>query len=138
MLGIPFLTAAWWAAKALGLRAAVGRFFNAQSATAIGVSVAAVVVMIGLFVSGYWIVGRIEAGAVAGWQSKLMTSRLIASLRERKTQREADERTAVERQVLFEQIRETATHAATLEQELARLKDNPVSLRHAITKELRK
>lgn len=134
MFGIPFLTAAWWAAKALGARAAVGRFFNGQSLAALAIAAAVVAAVLG----GVWGWKRIELGAVAGWQAKLMTSRLVATLRDRKSQREADARAAAERDVLVEQIRETVAHAASLERELARLEGNPVCFPAAIAKELRK
>lgn len=137
MLSIATVTA-WLGAKALGAKAAVTRFANGQGAIAIAVALAVVVVL----VSGAWLVKRSESSAVdaaiGALQSKLATSRLVAVLRSRAVQREADDRAAVERERLVEQIRETATYAASLERELAKLTDNPVVFPEAIAKELRK
>ena len=122
------------AAKALAVKTALGRFLNGQAAAALGIAVVVVVVVLGAI----WMAGKIESGAVAGWQSKLALSRYVATLRERRLQREADERAAAERELLVEQIRETAAHAASLEQALARAAENPVCFPANIVKELRK
>src|SRR5690349_5375743 len=131
---MPFLTLAWWTAKALGFKDAAARFLNGQTLAALGIAVALVAVLIGAVL----LYGAGGSGAVAKWQSQLMTSRLVATLRERKAQREADARAATERQNLVELIRDQSQHAASLEQEIARLTENPVCFPQALTKELRK
>lgn len=134
MFGIPFLTTAWWAAKALFVKDTASRFLNKEAFTAL----ALVVCLVAVLLTGIWFINKVESGAVAGWQSKLMTSRYVAALRERKAQREADARASVERQVLVEQITTMAGHAATLEQQLAEMKANPQCYAPEIAKELRK
>lgn len=134
MLGIPFLTTAWWAAQALFVKDTAGRFLNKQAVAALAIVVGLIAVMI----AGVWVVKRIESGAVAGWQSKFLLSRYVTTLRERKAQREADARAAAERETYVGALKEATEHAAALERELAALKDNPVCFPAAITKELRK
>jgi len=139
MLALPaILTPAWWAAKALGIKAAVSRLLNPQMAAAIAISIAVVALVFGGIVSGRWIVGKIENGAVAIWQSKLVTSRLVSSLRDRKAQREADQRVAAERVPYVETLRGATAHAVDLEKQLAQLLANPVCYPPSITEELRK
>lgn len=116
------------------LKAAMGRFFNGSGAIAIVASVAVVAALIG----GAWVWRRIEAGAVAGWQSRLMTSRYVAALRERKLQREADQRVTAEREVLVEQIHAQAAYAVELERTISRMASNPICYPADLTKELRK
>jgi cell shape-determining protein MreC len=132
------LSASWWIAKGLSVKSALSRFFNREMGTAVVVSIAATILLLLVIVSGKWIHDKIESGAVAGWQSKFVLSRYVASLRQRRTERLASEAAAVERERLYDQIRQSTERVSALEQELAKLKDNPVALRHAITKELRK
>lgn len=136
MFAIPsFLT---WSAKALGAREAVTRFFNGSALGALAIATAGVVVIVLAFGAASAIRSGGAAAAVGEWQAKLAASRLAAGLRERQALREADARAAAERAALMEQIRETASHAAALERELARLNDNPVAFPVPIVKELRK
>ena len=138
MFGIPLLSLAWWGAKLLGAKDAATRLINKDMGKAVAIAAAAVVVLVVTVASAAWVVRKIETGAVAGWQSKFVLSRYVATLRERKAQRDADARAAAERQVLVEQLRETAEHASTLEQALAAQAQNPVCFTAAVTKELRK
>ncbi|CAN0482893.1 unnamed protein product, partial [Phaeothamnion confervicola] len=120
------------------LKTAAGRFFNGSAVAAIAIAVAVLAIVVGIALA--W--NKIETGAgeraVAGFKSHLAMSRYVGGLFDRKRQRDADAASAAEREILVEQIRETAVHAATLEQELARLTENPVCYPASITKELRK
>lgn len=125
-------------AKLLAIKEVVGRFLNGSAVAAVAIVTAGLVVLVGGIMLVHTIRSGAAAAAVAGWQSKFAMSRYVATLRERKLQRDADERAAAERQVLVEQIRETAEHAANLERALARETENPVCYTPEITRELRK
>jgi len=137
MLGIPILSAAWWAAKALGLKAAVGRFFNGSAVAAVAITVAAVLAVL-LFA---WGVHVIRSGEAARWESVISQSKLLGQVRARLRDRRVEEAAARERALYVDQIETMAEHAAALERELAALKaaqGNPVIYPQSLARELRK
>lgn len=135
---LAMISAAWWVAKAVAVKDGIGRFFNGASLKAVVLTVALTVAILAFVIGGALIYRAGTDGAVAAWQSKLTLSRLVANLKRQRLQREADDAAAAERALMIERIRETADHAVALEQELARLKDNPVIYPQSLARELRK
>jgi hypothetical protein len=137
MLGIPILSAAWWAAKALGLKAAVGRFVNGSGLAALAIGLGAALVLIG----AVWLVHEIRSGEAAQWQAVISQSKLLGQVRARLRDRRVEEAAARERALYVDQIETMAEHAAALERELAALKaaeGNPVIYPQSLARELRK
>ena len=137
MVAIPILSAAWWAAKALGLKTAIGRFFNGSGLAALAIGLGAVLVLIG----AVWLVHEIRSGEAAQWQAKISQSQLLGQVRARLRDRRVEEAAARERALYVDQIETMAEHAAALERELAALRaaaGNPVIYPQSLVKELRK
>lgn len=137
MVAIPILSAAWWAAKVLGAKAAVGRFLNGSAAAALAITVAGV--LAGLLFA--WGVHLIRSGEAAQWQAKISQSQLLGQVRARLRDRRVEEAAARERALYVDQIETMAEHAAALERELAALRaaaGNPVIYPQSLVKELRK
>jgi uncharacterized protein YlxW (UPF0749 family) len=137
MVAIPILSAAWWAAKVLGAKAAVSRFLNGSAAAALAITVAGV--LAGLLFA--WGVHVIRSGEAAQWQAKISQSQLLGQVRARLRDRRVEEAAARERALYVDQIETMAEHAAALERELAALRaaaGNPVIYPQSIVKELRK
>lgn len=137
------LTVAWWAAKALGVRTAVGRFFNGAGLGALAIGVGAALLM-SLFA---WGVHVIRSGEASEWKATIAQSKFLGQVRARMRDRRVEEAAARERQVYVEQIESMAGHAVALEQQLADLRAaqaaqaapvNPVIYPQSLVKELRK
>lgn len=135
---LPLISAAWWVAKAVAVKDGVGRFFNGASLKAVVLTIALTVAILAFVIGGALLYRAGSDGAVAGWQSKLTLSRLVANLKQQRLQRAADDAAAAERALMVERLRETADHAASLERELAAIRDKPICYPAAITEELRK
>lgn len=131
------LSAAWWAAKALGAKAAVGRFFNGSGLAALAIGLGAALVLIG----AVWLVHEIRSGEASRWESVISQSKLLGQVRARLRDRRVEEAAARERALYVDQIETMAEHAAALERELAALKaaeGNPVIYPQSLARELRK
>ena len=122
MFGLSILTGAWWAAKALFVKDTVGRFFNGQMLAAVAIAGVFALILIG----GWFVAHELKASGAAELKAVFSQQSLVQALRNRVRDRRTAEAAARERERLVDQLRETAEHAASLEQELARLAANPV------------
>jgi hypothetical protein len=135
---LSLLSAAWWVAKAGAVKDGIGRFFNGASLKAVALAAAVTVAILAVVIGGTMLYRAGGSSAVAAWQSKLSLSRLAASLKQQRLQRQAEEAAAAERALLVERLREASDHAVSLERELAAIRDNPICYPATITEELRK
>jgi len=135
------LSAAWWAAKWLGVRDAAGRWLNGSAVAAIAIAVTAIVLVVGIALLWHGIhAGAIE-GANARWEQRVAESARANAVRDAEANRRAEDAAARERERLYDQLREAGDHAEALEAELARVKaagGNPVIYPKSLSREMRK